>query len=122
MNWKKPMGWVLYLLGIVLGIAKPSVERLACMAIPSGKVPTRVNVSLLTGELGLMMLGSLLIGLSHGFKNTHRLNGWLAVSSGLGTAIIAGYAGIEGLLLFGVVLATLGLVVYNLGRVAYGDS
>lgn len=122
MNWKKPMGLVLYLLGIGLGIARPPLERLACMAIPSGKVLTRVNVPLLTVELALIMLGSLLIGLSHDFKNTHRLNGWLAVSSGLGTAIIAGYAGIESLFLFGVVLATLGLVVYNLGRVTHGDG
>ncbi|WP_297466964.1 hypothetical protein [Thermococcus sp.] len=122
MSWKKPMGLVLYLLGIGLGIARPPLERLACMAIPSGKVLTRVNVPLLTVELALIMLGSLLIGLSHDFKNTHRLNGWLAVSSGLGTAIIAGYAGIESLFLFGVVLATLGLVVYNLGRVTYGDG
>ncbi|WP_297550659.1 hypothetical protein [Thermococcus sp.] len=97
MNWKKPMGLVLYLMGIGLGIARPPLERLACMAIPSGKVLTRVNVPLLTVELALIMLGSLLIGLSHDFKNTHRRNGWLAVSSGLGTAIIAGYAGIESL-------------------------
>ncbi|AEH24102.1 hypothetical protein PYCH_04120 [Pyrococcus yayanosii CH1] len=113
---KKLAGLMVYLLGTGLGIAKPPIERLACMEVPSGDVCTGVNTPLLILELGLVMMGALLMGLSHGFKNHHELNGWLGVSSGLGVAIIGSYAGIMELFLLGVTLATLGLLVYKVGR------
>ncbi|CAD5244853.1 hypothetical protein [Thermococcus camini] len=119
MNGKKVVGLMVYLLGIGLGIAKPPVERLACMKVPSGEVCTGVNTPLLLIELGLVAVGALLLGLDHGFKNDQELNGWLGVSTGLGFAIIGGYARITELLLFGVALATIGLLVYKVGRAGH---
>lgn len=115
MNTKKLVGFVIYFAGIGLGIARPPIERLACMVVPSGEVWTRINTPLLVIELLLVMLGALLMGLSGDFRNTHKLNGWLGVSTGLGAGIIGGYAGIDTLTLFGVALATLGLILYKLG-------
>ncbi|NJE09464.1 hypothetical protein [Thermococcus sp. MAR1] len=112
---KKLAGLMVYLLGIGLGVAKPPVERLACMKVPSGEVCTGVNTPLLLIELGLVMVGALLLGLDHGFKNDHELNGWLGVAIGLGTAFIGGYSEIWVVFLFGVALATLGLLLYKVG-------
>ncbi|WP_461866442.1 hypothetical protein [Thermococcus sp.] len=122
MKGKKIAGFVLYFLGIAMGIAKPPVERLACIRLPSGEVCKGINTPLLAIELGLVMLGSLLFGLSHNFRNTHELNGWLGVATGLGMGIIGGYAGIDSLLLLGALLATFGLILYKLGRGKHASS
>jgi len=114
-NAKKLAGFVVYFAGISLGIVRPPVERLACMVVPSGEVCTGINTPLLVIELLLVMLGALLVGFSNDFRNTHQLNGWLGVATGIGTAIVGGYAGIDALTLFGAVLATLGLILYKLG-------
>jgi len=116
MKGKKIVGFVLYFIGIALGIARPPVERLACMKIPSGEVCEGINTPSLLIELGIIMVGALLMGLGHGFRNNHELNGWLGISMGLGIAIVGGYSGIDVLLLFGAALATVGLLVYKLGR------
>ena len=115
MNTKKRVGFVVYHAGIGLGIARPPVERLACMVVPSGEVWTRINTPLLVIELLLVMIGALLMGLSSDFRNTHQLNGWLGVATGLGVAIVGGYAGLDALALFGAALGTLGLILYKLG-------
>lgn len=115
MKGKKIGGFVLYFLGIGLGILMPPVERLACMMVPSGEVCTGINILLLTIGLTLMMLGALLISLSHFFKSSHQFNGFLGVATGLGIGLIGGYAGLNALALFGVVLATLGLILYKAG-------
>jgi len=115
MKGKKIGGFFLYFLGIGLGIVMPPVERLACMMVSSGEVCTGINILLLTIELSLMMLGALLISLSHFFKSSHHFSGFLGVSTGLGIALIGGYAGLNALALFGVALATLGLILYKAG-------
>ncbi|ASJ05120.1 MULTISPECIES: hypothetical protein [Thermococcus] len=112
-------GGLAYLLGIGLSLVRPPIERLACVEVPSGRVCTGVNTPLLLIELGLVVVGALLLGLDHGFKNDHELNGWLGVAIGLGTAFIGGYSGIWVVFLFGVALATLGLLVYKVGRVKH---
>ncbi len=115
-NIRKTAGFGLYFTGILLGILKPPIERLACMILPSGEVCTGINTPLLALELGLVMFGSVLAGLSHGFRNTQQLNGWLGLTTGLGAAFIGGHSGIWSLFLFGVVLSTLGLMLYRVGR------
>ncbi len=119
---KKLAGLMVYLLGIGLGVAKPPVERLACMKVPSGEVCTGINTSLLLIELGLVAVGALLLGLGHGFKNDHELNGWLGLSSGLGIAIIGGYSSILSLFVFGATLSILGLVLYKVGRAKHAHG
>jgi len=114
-NGRDVAGFALYFLGIALGIARPPVERLACMRLPSGEVCRGINPPLLIIELGIVTAGALLVGLGHGFENRHELNGWLGVATGLGMAFVGGYAGITELLAFGVVLATIGLFVYKIG-------
>ncbi|QDA32544.1 hypothetical protein FH039_11075 [Thermococcus indicus] len=122
MNVKKAFGGFLYLLGLALGFLRPPIERLACMKIPSGEACTGINMPLLAVELGFIMAGALLMGLGHGFKNPHELNGWLGVAIGLGTAFVGGYSGIWVVFLFGVSLATLGLLVYKVGRVKHAHG
>jgi len=116
MKGKKPIGFTLYFLGIALGITKPPVERLACMKLPGGEVCRGINTPLLLVELGFIMIGALLIGFGHEFKNRRELNGWLGVATGLGIAIVGGCSQITELFGFGVVLATIGLLVYKFGR------
>lgn len=122
MNVKKAVGGLFYFLGVAVGIARPPVERLACMKLPSGEVCRGINTPLLLAELGLIMAGALLMGLGHRFKNEHELNGWLGVATGLGMAFVGGYAKITELFAFGVVLATIGLLVYKLGRVKHANG
>jgi len=114
-NGRKVAGFALYFLGIALGIARPPVERLACMKLPSGEVSKGINTPLLLIEVSLIMVGALFVGLGHRFKNRHELNGWLGVATGLGIAFVGGYARITELFAFGVVLTTLGLFVYKIG-------
>ncbi len=113
---KKIAGFILYFFGIAMGIAKPPVERLACVKLPSGEVCTGINTPLLLVELGLVMAGALLMGLEHHFKSGHELNGWLGVATGIEIAIIGGYAGLGALTIFGAALATLGLILYKWGE------
>ena len=115
MDSKKLGGLLLYISGVGLGIVRPPVERLACMVVPSGEVCTGINTPLLAVELVLVMLGALVVGFSSDFRNTHQLNGWLGVATGLGVAIVGGYAGLDVLALFGAALATIGLILYKWG-------
>ncbi|ASJ16465.1 hypothetical protein A3L04_04935 [Thermococcus chitonophagus] len=118
----KLAGLGVYLLGIALSVVRPPLERLACINMTTGQVMTRINPFFLVLELGLIMIGALFIALNYEFKNYHERNGWLAVSTGLGFAFIGGYSKIYELFLFGVVLATLGIIVYKIGRAKYGGS
>ncbi|ACV23909.1 hypothetical protein [Methanocaldococcus fervens] len=114
MDWKKVGGLLIYFSGICLGIIKPPIERLACIKIPSNEVCIGINTNMLAFELALIIIGALLMGISGNFKNSFQLNGWLSITTGLGAAIIGGYAGIYPLIIFGVILATLGLILYKL--------
>jgi len=116
MNYTKLGGLLVYLSGIGLGIARPPVERLACMEVPSGEVCTGINTPLLVIELFLVMLGAILMAFSTDFRNTRQLNGWLGVATGLGIAFVGGYAGLGALTIFGAALATLGLILYKWGE------
>ncbi|AMQ18307.1 hypothetical protein [Thermococcus peptonophilus] len=112
---EKLAGEVLYALALVLSVIRPPVDRLACTVLPSGEVCTGINPFFLTLHLGLVMIGSLLVALGHPFKNTHERNGWLGVVSGLGIAIIGGFSELNEVVIFGALLATLGLLLYKLG-------
>ncbi|HII60517.1 TPA: hypothetical protein HA331_01935 [Pyrococcus horikoshii] len=107
----KVLGIILYLSGLVMSIVKPPIERLACMVVPSGEVCTGVNPIILSIELGLILLGSMLLA-----QCSKEKLGWMAVSTGVGIAIIGGYSGLSSLVLLGAVLGSMGLVVYKLRR------
>ncbi|RLF91241.1 hypothetical protein DRN82_02515 [Thermococci archaeon] len=119
MKWA---GLIVYLLGIALSIVRPPLDRLACIDMTTGQVMTGINPFFLVLELGLIMVGALFLALNHEFKNYHERNGWLAVSTGLGFAFVGGYSKIYELLLFGIALATLGIIVYKIGRVKHGSG
>ncbi len=113
---EKQAGLVLYILGIALPIAKPPVERPACIDVVTGEVCKGVDLFFLILEVGLMMSGAVFLMLSQDFRNDHERNGWLGIATGLGIAFVSGYSGLEVLALFGVILATIGLLVYKYGR------
>ncbi|WP_010478566.1 hypothetical protein [Thermococcus zilligii] len=103
------LGVLLYAGGIALALFRPPVDRAACITVPEGKAVRGVNPFFLALELGLVMVGSVL--LSQDLKNSHARNGWVGVTSGLGIAIIGGCADLHEVFLFGVALAVLGLLV-----------
>ncbi|WP_297476928.1 hypothetical protein [Thermococcus sp.] len=109
------LGLVLYLSGILLAVVRPPVDRMACMTVPGGKVAEAVNPFFLTAEVGLVLAGSVLLSAGHNFKSGFTKLGWIGVASGLGVAFVGGYSGLRAVFLFGVLLATLGLVLYKLG-------
>ncbi|ASJ05872.1 hypothetical protein [Thermococcus pacificus] len=115
-------GALLYTGGIVLAFLRPPVDRIACITVPGGKVTSGINPFFLALEFGLVMVGSVLLALKHDFKNSHAKNGRISVASGLGVAFIGGYSGLRAVLLFGVMLATFGLVLYKVGGMRDADG
>lgn len=112
---EKLAGGVFYALGLALSVIRPPIDRAACTVLPSGEACTTINPFFFALYTGLVMFGSLLIALGHSFKNVRTRNGWLGVSSGLGIAIIGGFSGLNEVVIFGALLATLGLLLYKLG-------
>ncbi len=107
MNAKKAVGGVLLYLGggIALGVTVPFMAETA-----------GIDVLLLAG-LGLVIIGSLLLGFAHEFGgDSNYRDAWIALSSGGvgGIAIIGGYSRIWSLFLFGLVLATLGVAFHKI--------
>lgn len=102
MNAKKAVGVLLYLGGIALGVTVPFMAETA-----------GIDVLLLAG-LGLVIIGSLLLGFAHEFGDSNYRDAWIALSSGVGIAIIGGYSRIWSLFLFGLVLATLGVAFHKI--------
>ena len=121
---KRIAGLALYLGGIVLSVLRPPVDRMACMTVPGGEVPKGVNPFFLTVELFLVMLGSVILSFDHEFRNYHMRNGWIGLTAGIGVAFMDGYSGLEAIFAFGVILATIGLLLYKIGgmRDAHGEG
>jgi hypothetical protein len=112
---EKVAGGVLYALGVILAILRPPMDRAACTVLPGGEVCEAINPFFFVLEIGLVILGALLVALGYPFKNARQLNGWLGVASGLGIAFVGGYAGLKEMVIFGAALATLGIIIYKLG-------
>ena len=117
-------GLALYLGGIVLSILRPPVDRMACMTVPGGEVQEGINPFFLTVELFLIMLGSVILSFDHEFRNYRMRNGWIGLTAGIGVAFMGGYSGLEMIFAFGVLLATIGLLLYKIGgmRDAHGEG
>ncbi|ASJ00885.1 hypothetical protein [Thermococcus gorgonarius] len=109
------LGVLLYTGGILLALFRPPVDRAACITFPGGKGASGINPFFLALELGMVIVGSVLLALEHDFKNSYAKNGWIGVTSGLGAAIIGGHSNITAVFLFGVALATPGLIAYKVG-------
>ncbi|AFK22996.1 hypothetical protein [Pyrococcus sp. ST04] len=114
---EKQAGLALYIFGIGLAVIRPPVERLACINLVTGEVCRGINPFFLILEIGLIMSGAVFLMLSQNFYNVHERNGWLGVVTGLGIAFVGGYSGLRILALFGITLATIGLLMYKYGRV-----
>jgi len=57
---------------------------------------------------------AMLLPLDHELKNNRGKSGWMGIASGLGLAFVGGCSGLWAVLIFGALLATLGIAVYKI--------